>query len=95
MKGLILKPVISEKSMNLAARNTYMFEVPLTTNKIEVARAVKETFKVDPVTVRTAVTKGKVKQLRGIKGQRSSIKKAFVTIKKGQSIKAFETEAEK
>ncbi len=95
MKGLVLKPVISEKSMSLAARNVYMFEVPFATNKIEVARAVKATFKVDPTKVRIAITKGKVKQLKGIKGQRSSIKKAFVTVKQGQSIKIFETEAEK
>lgn len=92
MKALVLKPVISEKSMALAAKNTYMFEVPMTTNKIEVARAVKATFKVDPTQVRVAIIKGKVKQLKGIKGQRSSVKKAYVTVKKGQSIKIFEVE---
>lgn len=92
MKALVLKPVISEKSMALAAKNTYMFEVPMTTNKIEVARAVKATFKVDPTQVRVAIIKGKVKQLKGIKGQRSSVKKAYVTVTKGQSIKIFEVE---
>lgn len=95
MKSLVLKPVISEKSMSLAAKNVYMFEVPLSTNKIEVARAVKLTFKVDTTKVRIAITKGKVKQLRGIKGQRNDIKKAFVTVKKGQSIKVFEMEESK
>lgn len=92
MKALILKPVISEKSMVLATKNTYMFEVPMTTNKIEVARAVKDTFKVEPTQVRVAITKGKVKQLKGIKGRRSPVKKAYVTVKKGQSIKIFEVE---
>ncbi len=92
MSSLVLKPVISEKSMALASKHTYMFEVPMATNKIEISRAIKDTFKVDVAQVRVAIIKGKVKQLKGIKGQRSSTKKAYVTVKKGQSIKIFEVE---
>ncbi|HSX00650.1 MAG TPA: 50S ribosomal protein L23, partial [Candidatus Saccharimonas sp.] len=40
--------------------------------------------------VNMLVTKGKVKRFRQITGQRRDVKKAIVTLKKGDSIKLFE-----
>lgn len=94
MAELVLRPVISEKSMAQAAKNVYTFEIPMTANKIEVTRAINDTFKVTTQAVRIVVSKGKVKRFKGITGRRSNTKKAYVTVKKGQSIKIFETEAE-
>ncbi len=95
MKQVVIKPVITEKSMRLAGAGTYMFDVSSYANKVTVAEAVKAQFKVDPTEVRTTILKGKVKQLKGIKGTRKDKKRAYVTVKKGQTISAFDSEPEK
>lgn len=94
MSQLILKPIISEKSMMLAASHVYCFEVPMATNKIEVARAVKAAFNVDATAVRIIITKGKIKRFKGKAGKRVDVKKALVSVKAGQSISIFEAEPE-
>jgi len=94
MSSLILKPVISEKSIMLAAQRVYTFEVPMQTNKIEVGRAVKAAFNVDATDVRIIITKGKVKRFKGKMGKRVDVKKALVSLKDGQTISVFEAEAE-
>jgi len=94
MIAVTLKPVITEKSMNLASKGVYMFDVNPRANKPLVAKAVKEQFKVDATKVRMAITKGKIKRFRGVEGQRNDSKVAYVTVKKGQKISAFETQAE-
>ncbi len=94
MSTTILKPIVTEKSVNLASRQVYTFVVPTDSNKIEIARALKEYFKVDAVGVRTTITKGKAKRFKSVKGRRVDIKKAYVTLKKGQKIAIFEAEPE-
>lgn len=90
MNGLILSPKISEKAIALAESGRYVFEVPKATNKVAVAHAVEATFKVKVTGVNMMVTKGKVKKFRQVSGARRDIKKAIVTLKKGDSIKLFE-----
>ncbi len=94
---MILRPVISEKAIELAdENNTYVFFVPKSANKITIAEAVKDRYDVEATSVRTQIVKGKTKQMpvkRGrllIKGVRSDLKKAIVTLKKGDSISLFE-----
>lgn len=94
MNQLILKPIISEKSMMLASSHVYSFEVPMSTNKIEVTRAVKTSFNVDATAVRIIITKGKIKRFKGKAGKRVDVKKALVSVKAGQSISIFDTEPE-
>ena len=96
---ITLTPRISEKSYAQAASdNVYTFEVPVSANKITVKQEVEKQFGVSVTNVRIVVQDGKVKQtvLRGrrpIKGTRNKIKKAFVTLKKGDSIAVFGDEA--
>jgi large subunit ribosomal protein L23 len=90
MSNLILTPKISEKAIYLAERGIYVFEVPEDANKIEVAKAVEATFKVNVTDVNMAITKGKLKRFKQIKGRQKDIKKAMVKVKAGQSIKLFE-----
>ena len=85
-----LSPKISEKAIALAERGQYVFEVPTSTNKIAVAHAVEAAFKVKVTEVNMMVVKGKEKQFRRHVGRRRDIKKAIVTLKKGDSIKLFE-----
>lgn len=90
MSQLILTPKISEKSMFLAERGIYVFEVPVSTNKIEVAKAVEAAFKVNVTDVNMVIAKGKVKRFKQVLGRERDIKKAMVKVKAGQSIKLFE-----
>jgi len=96
-KFLTLKPRSSEKTYaSSIATNTFVFDVPKTANKIEIGKAVEEQFAVGVTQVRTTVVKGKKarsirlgKYRKNVMGQRSDYKKAFVTLKEGDSIPIF------
>lgn len=88
--NLILKPRITEKSLMEASRGVYVFDMPMTANKIEIARAIKSQFKVDAINVRIVVSKGKIKRFKQMKGRRVDTKKAYVQVAAGQKIAAFD-----
>lgn len=95
----LLLPVVSEKAVALAdSEHTYLFVVSKSATKIDVKRAVSEQFKVKVATVNIAVTKGKPKASlvkrgsRRIKGERADVKRAYVRLAEGESIKLFEQE---
>lgn len=90
MSNIILKPKVSEKAVYLAERGQYVFEVPTAVNKDQVAVAVAQAFKVEVASVNMVIVKGKVKRFRRQLGRESDIKKAIVTLKKGQTIALFE-----
>lgn len=89
MQHMLITPIITEKSMRLAASGTYMFGVPTRANKPAIAEAVAKQFKVEPIQVRIANLQGKTKRFGGRMGRRSDQKRAYVTLKKGQKIDAF------
>jgi large subunit ribosomal protein L23 len=82
----ILSPVITEKATMLSEHNKVVFKVSHESTKDDIAAAVEELFKVKVIKVNTLITKGKTKFFRGIKGRRSDVKKAIVTLAEGQSI---------
>ncbi|MDF1496657.1 MAG: 50S ribosomal protein L23 [Patescibacteria group bacterium] len=87
---VLLSPKVSEKAANLASTNVYVFNVPVTAEKIEIANAVQKLYGVKVVAVRTARGQGKP-IYRGVKkGRRNQWKKAFVSVKKGQTIDLYE-----
>lgn len=87
---LLLAPKISEKAAYLASQNVYVFEVPVNSEKIEIAKAVQSLYGVKVIGVRTARMAGK-KIYRGRKvGRRNNTKKAFVCVKRGQTIDLYE-----
>jgi large subunit ribosomal protein L23 len=95
MSAPLLTPRISEKAIALAERGTYVFDVPTSTNKIEVAKAVELAFNVRVAAVNMMIHKGKTVNWRGRggkrgSGQRTDVKKALVTLKPGQHIALFE-----
>lgn len=92
---LIKKPIISEKSFNLAADGIYTFLVDLNSGKQQIAREVEWLFKVDVISVNIVNIPGKIKRVKKGYGKRSDIKKALVRIKKGQKISIFEVEEDK
>jgi len=88
---LIRRPLITEKATRLKeASNTVCFEVAVTANKIEVARAVQKLFGVKVVDVRLANRQGKWKRMGKFLGQRKAWKKAYVRLAPDQKIEFFE-----
>ena len=89
--SIVKRPLITEKSMNIAPMGKYVFEVDIDANKIDIARAVEKIFSVDVVKVNTLRVKGKSKRLgRYPEGKTPDWKKAYVTIKPDQRIDIFE-----
>jgi large subunit ribosomal protein L23 len=87
---IIIRPIITEKSTLLGEQNKYVFEVAKAANKIDIARAVAEAFKVKVVAVNTVSVPGKLKRMGKGQGYTSSWKKAIVTLKAGERIPIFE-----
>ena len=91
---VIVRPIISEKSMDESGRGKYTFEVHGDASKIQVRAAVEELFKVQVTKVNVLTTKAKEKR-RGTKRGRISgwttpWRKATVTLVAGQKIEFFE-----
>jgi len=83
---VIIRPVVTEKSARLAQFSQYVFVVHPDVNKIEVADAVQRLFKVKVTAVRTLNSAGKRKR-RGMRWvRRPSVRRAIVTVAKGQRI---------
>lgn len=80
---VILKPVITEQSMDLAQQKKYTFKVAKDCNKTEVKHAVEEIFGVDVAHVNIMNVKGKPKRMGRDFGRTSSYKKAIVTLTDG------------
>ena len=89
-RDIIIKPIISEKSYDLAEMAKYTFEVDRRATKPEVRRAIEEIFKVDVISVNTMNMKGKPKKQGWATGFRRDWKKAIVTLQEGQTIEVFE-----
>ena len=82
----LIKPHVSEKAAHLAGRGIYIFDVPLSANKLEVRKAVEALYKVNVTNVRTIRGIGKMVRRGKITGQRNHWKKALVELKKGQTL---------
>lgn len=82
----LIAPLITEKATLLSEQNKVVFKTPLTATKDEIKAAVEKLFKVKVVSVNTIRQKGKNKVFRGIRGKRSDIKKAIVTLREGDTI---------
>lgn len=87
---VLIKPLVSEKSMSLMEQNKYPFEVNRDANKIEIKHAVQVLFKVTVVSITTMNVKGKMKRMGRYIGKRPDKKKAIVTLKPGDKIEVFE-----
>lgn len=100
MEFMTLIPRVSEKAYGLSqTSSTYVFEVPKNANKLTVAAAVAAQFKVTVVDVNISNLKGKAKRTvrrggRAVTGRDVDVKKAYVTLKSGDSIAIFASEEE-
>ncbi len=77
---VIIRPIITENSMDMAADKKYVFKVAKDCNKTEVRKAIEEIFGVDVAKVNIMNVSGKRKRLGRTFGTTSSFKKAIVTL---------------
>ncbi|MHB8137221.1 MAG: 50S ribosomal protein L23 [Smithellaceae bacterium] len=88
---VIKKILITEKSnIDREAANKYHFEVDRRANKVEIGSAVEKLFKVTVTDVRVFNVLGKKKRMGKVIGQKSTWKKAVVTLAKGSRIEVAE-----
>ena len=91
IQDIIIKPIITEASMDGIAEKKYTFKVAKDATKPEIARAVEEMFKVEVLSVNTINMKKKPKRLGVHFGYTSEWKKAIVTLKpNSKTIEFFE-----
>ncbi len=81
LQDIIVRPVITEKSMAMVADKKYVFEVLPEATKPEIAAAVEAMFKVDVKCVNTINMKKKPKRMGYNAGYTKAWKKAIVTLK--------------
>ena len=80
VQDIIIKPIITEASMDMIAEKKYTFKVAEDATKPEIAKAVEELFKVNVLRVHTINMKKKPKRLGVHFGYTSEWKKAVVTL---------------
>ena len=77
---IIIKPVITEGSMDATQEKKYTFKVDVRANKTQVRDAVEEIFDVEVKKVNIMNVKGKEKRMGRTKGMTAAEKKAIVTL---------------
>src|ERR1043165_1152779 len=88
---VIIKPIVTEKSTKGGEKlGRYAFRVQKDANKLEIKKAIEAAYSVQVENVNTVVNVGK-KKVRQTKqgaamGMKPSFKKAYVTLKKGETI---------
>ena len=89
-RSIIQKPIITEKATMLREGNKYVFRVDKGANKIQIRQAIESIFSVHVVNVRTVTVPSKPKRQGLFAGKRAGWKKAYVTLRAGDSIEVVE-----
>lgn len=88
---IIIRPIITERSMTDMEENKYTFVVAKKANKREIKTAIEDIFDVKVKNVNTMNMRGKLKRQGATSGRRPSWKKAIVTLTDdSKSIEFFE-----
>ena len=94
LSEVLIKPILTEKANSQQeSLRRYAFKVARQANKLEIKKAIEEFYGVNVVDVNTVVVPGKNKTRytkKGFtKGQKSSYKKAMVTVAEGENIDLY------
>ncbi|EEG32167.1 ribosomal protein L23 [[Clostridium] methylpentosum DSM 5476] len=90
-QDIILRPIVTERSMEGMQDKKYTFKVAKDANKIEIAKAVETLFGVSVAKVNTINCKGRYVRQGQTGGYRPNWKKAIVTLKEdSKGIEFFE-----
>ena len=87
---IIIKPVVTEQSMQGSVDKKYTFFVNPKANKAEIGKAIEEIFGVKVSKVNTVNVLGKTKRMGRTIGKRPDYKKAIVKLAAGESIEFFQ-----
>ncbi len=96
MKKIIVKPIVTEKSMQDSGRK-FTFLVDRFATKLDIKNAIKGQFGIIPQSIKTIVVKGK-RTRRGVRRIESIVvesKKATIFLKKGDKLSIFESDSDK
>ena len=83
---ILIRPRITEKSALKTENSVYVFEVSKLSNKKEVEKAFIEVYKFKPTRINIVNIPQKNVFIRGKRGVRAGMKKAYVYLKKGEKI---------
>lgn len=89
---VIIKPIITEKSMQDVEKGKFTFVVLKSANKNNIKLAIEKIFEVTVVSVATSIVKGRSHRAgsKRIEIKQSPWKKAIVGLKQGQKIALFD-----
>ncbi|WP_278287109.1 50S ribosomal protein L23 [Clostridium aceticum] len=88
---IVIRPLVTEQSMQDIADKKYAFVVDRKANKTEIRRAIEKIFSVKVEKVNTVNMKGKVKRMGRNVGRRADWKKAIITLTQdSKEIELFE-----
>jgi large subunit ribosomal protein L23 len=83
---VIERPHVTEKATMASEHNKVVFKVRADADKATIKRAVEQVFGVKVTKVNTINIEGKTKRFRGMTGKRGDMRKAIVTLAKGETI---------
>lgn len=90
---ILKKPLLTEKMTSLNEKGVYGFVVDVNANKIQIKKAIEETYGVNVDTVRTMVVAGKTKMRytkSGVaRGRKPKFKKAIVQLSEGEILDLY------
>ena len=90
-QDIVIRPIITEKSMAGIGMKKYTFEVAKNATKIDIARAVETLFGVKVSKVNTLHVRGQMRRQGKSEGYTPSWKKAVVSLKpESKTIEFFE-----
>ncbi len=88
--GVLLRPIITEKSTSLGILNQYVFAVSAGANKISVAKAIEYRYGIKPLSVNILNYFGKSVHYGRTRGRTSDWRKAIITLPQGKAIDIYE-----
>lgn len=91
--NILIRPILSEKATGMAERRNHVaFRVHPRANKYQIRAAVEAVYQVTVRQVWTLMMPGKTKRKGSSIGRTSSIKKAIVSLKEGDTIDFYRAE---
>ncbi len=83
---ILLAPVITEKSQNLARENVFVFKVDKKANKTQIKQVIEKKFGVKVKSINTLNVVTKKKRVGKYSGRTNAYKKAYVKLMEGSKI---------
>jgi large subunit ribosomal protein L23 len=89
---IVIKPVVTEASMDLVSKGWYTFAAPCAANKNQLRELVEKTFEVEVTDIKTMIVKGKMRRSGRTRQYRRTPdwKKVMVKLKESQKIDLFD-----